>query len=469
MKQEHHMKKFDLNIEKILEDWEMHHAIREIIANALDEQILTKTDDVIITKKDNSWVIRDFGRGLKYLHLTQNENQEKTSSTNVIGKFGIGLKDALATFNRKEAIVSAKSKHGHMFVNKLPKQGFQDINTLHAIIEDPIDTDFVGTEFKLEGVTDNQVYAAKKLFLKFSGEEVIETTNHGQIIKNNEEHGNIYINGIKVSEEENFLFSYNITKLNTSIKKALNRERSNVGRSAYTNSVKKLLISSKEKKVAEILAKDLANINQGTAHDELDWIDVQVHAIKILNQMGKYFFITSSEMIQHTSMIDHARTSSHTIITIPDNLKEKIQGEKDLSGNSIVDIYQFVKNYENSFEFNFINPKQLNEKETVVYQFTPKILELFGKAPKKVKEIKLSSTMRKDFFDESETLGCWDQKTNSIILSRKTLSSLSKYSGTLIHELIHANTGYDDITREFENSLTEQIGDLCNYIFKKSK
>jgi len=31
------MKKFDLNIEKVLEDWEIYHAIREVIANALDE------------------------------------------------------------------------------------------------------------------------------------------------------------------------------------------------------------------------------------------------------------------------------------------------------------------------------------------------------------------------------------------------------------------------------------------------
>ena len=35
------IREFDLNIEKILENWEVYHAIREIIANALDEQILT--------------------------------------------------------------------------------------------------------------------------------------------------------------------------------------------------------------------------------------------------------------------------------------------------------------------------------------------------------------------------------------------------------------------------------------------
>ena len=95
------MKQFDLNIEKILENWEAFHAIREIIANALDEQLITNTRDVEILKENSSWVIRDFGRGLKYTNLTQNENQEKLQNPKVIGKFGIGLKDALATFDRK--------------------------------------------------------------------------------------------------------------------------------------------------------------------------------------------------------------------------------------------------------------------------------------------------------------------------------------------------------------------------------
>ena len=36
-------RKFDLNIEKILDNWEIYHAIREIISNALDEMTLTQT------------------------------------------------------------------------------------------------------------------------------------------------------------------------------------------------------------------------------------------------------------------------------------------------------------------------------------------------------------------------------------------------------------------------------------------
>ncbi len=401
------MKKFDLNIEKILENWEMHHALREIIANALDEQLLTKTKEVEISKNGDSWIIRDFGRGIKYTHLTQNENQEKLSSTKVIGKFGIGLKDALATFDRKGASVTATSKHTKITIEKLPKQGFQDIITLHAIIEDSTEVNFLGTEFELKGITDKDMEAAKKLFLKFSGEEIIATTKQGQVIRKNERHGNIYINGVKVAEEENFLFSYNITALSAPIKKALNRERTNVGRTAYTDSIKKILLATTKKEVAEILANDLQNINKGTAHDELTWIDVQEHSVKILNQQGKYLFVTSFEAMQYPDMIDQAKNSGHEIIIIPENLKIKIQGSNDLHGNPIIDIEQFIESYNDSFEFNFIEPEDLNEKEKEIYQLTPRILDLSGTLVKKVKKIKISSTMRKDFFSNIETLGCW--------------------------------------------------------------
>ena len=42
------MREFDLNVEKVLENWTVAHAIREVIANALDEQVLTGTRDIEI-------------------------------------------------------------------------------------------------------------------------------------------------------------------------------------------------------------------------------------------------------------------------------------------------------------------------------------------------------------------------------------------------------------------------------------
>lgn len=69
---------FDLNMEKVLENWLVSDALREIIANALDETVLTKSPDIKIYKDSNKvWHIRDYGRGIKYSYLTQNENKEK--------------------------------------------------------------------------------------------------------------------------------------------------------------------------------------------------------------------------------------------------------------------------------------------------------------------------------------------------------------------------------------------------------
>lgn len=73
-------REFDLNIEKILENWEVYHAIREIIANVLNEQILTITKNIEIIKRENRYHIIDFGKGLKYHHLTQNESEEKLNN-----------------------------------------------------------------------------------------------------------------------------------------------------------------------------------------------------------------------------------------------------------------------------------------------------------------------------------------------------------------------------------------------------
>jgi len=460
------MKQFDLNIEKILENWETYHAIREIIANALDEQLITNSKEIEIIKENNYWIIRDFGRGIKYTNLTQNENQEKLSNPNVIGKFGIGLKDALATFDRKGISVLVKSKHGDITLSKTSKQGFSDIITLHANIDTATEENLIGSKFILDGVTDEDISLAMNLFLKFSGEEIFEATKYGQVIKKNGQTGNIYINGVKVAEEPNFLFSYNITEKTKAIQKALNRERSNVGRTAYTESIKKILLSSSSAIVAKELANDLQNYNEGLQHDELSWLDVQEHSVKILNQNEKVIFVTSSDLILHRDLIDQAKSSGHTVITIPENLKNKISGGRDFSGNSIVDISHFAVVYNESFEFSFVHPNDLSRNELEIFKKTQMIIELIGGLPSKVNQIKISETMVKELFSSNETLGCWDPKTNNIVISRKQLRSLSEYSGTLIHEIIHAKTGLGDVSREFETELTKAIGIACNAALK---
>jgi len=136
------IREFDLNIERVLENWTVAHALREVIANALDEQALTEPCSCTVPVTRN-WTPRSSARGC--------------------------------------------------------------------------------------------------------GPEIREL-----------QHGYTSM-GLRVAEEDNFLFSYNITSPTRALRRALNRERSNVGRGAYTDRVKSILLACEQDEVIEALVADLQN------------------------------------------------------------------------------------------------------------------------------------------------------------------------------------------------------------------
>lgn len=451
------MKRFDLNIDRMLENWDASHAIREIIANALDEQILTGTPEIAISRDgDNEWRIRDFGRGLRHEHFTMNENREKLDHPGLIGKFGVGLKDALATFDRLGIKTCIRSKFCDVSFDRSEKHDFSDVITLHACISAPCNPAFVGTEFILKGCTTDDIETAKRLFLRFSGEETLEKTQYGEILRKAGRVSYIYINGIRVAEEENFLFSYNITSLTSAIKKALNRERTNVGRTAYSDRVKAILLASASEAVAKALVDDLGNFGSGTLHDEMKWTDVSVHASKITNASGKVLFLTDVEIMNAPRFVEEARASGRQIIMIPSTVKEKLTGQVDTEGNAIQDLGNFVSEWNESFEFKFVPPEMLGQAERTIFDTTGLIAGLVGGLPARVRSVKISETMRPEAGNFSEARGLWTG--TEIIVKRSELASVESYASTLLHEIAHVRSGETDITIGFEQELTSLLG-----------
>jgi len=455
------VRKFDLNIEKILEGWEIYHAIREVIANAIDERMLTNTKQVEITKDNKAgWHIRDYGRGLKYEDLTQNENQEKLQNANkVMGKFGVGLKDALATLYRRRVGVNIRSKHGDITLELATKHDFSDVATLHALISPPADPRLAGTEFILERVSDEDIVRAKDFFLMFSGEEVLDTTRYGQILRRDTRRKpRIYVKGMRVAEEENFAFSYNITSLTAAMNKALNRARTNVGRTAYAERVKAMLLASDSAVVAESLAEELVGIEQGKNHEEVNWVDVAVHACQILSASKKVVFVTASQRTTLPDPIDHALSDGYKVITLPDNIKDRLSDIKDVKGNPVRNLEVYRREWAESFEFKFVDRSGLSAAERAIFDRHKEIASLIGGFPAGVKEVKISETMRPDSTSMQDPVGLWESDKRRIIIKRSQLRSLKAFAATLLHEITHARTGYDDVTREFEEGLTDALG-----------
>jgi len=458
------VRQFDLNIERVLEHWTIAHALREIIANTLDEQTLTRTADPAIYKDaQGAWHIKDSGRGLCYEHLTQNENQEKLKNAGlVIGKFGVGLKDALATFDRHNIQIYIFSAHGDITISKTTKHGFTDIVTLHALIRPPSYPYLVGTEVILVGITDEDVAKAKDFFLKYSGDEVLERTKYGDVLRTHGLKSRIYVNGLCVAEEENFLFSYNITSLTTALRKALNRERSHVGRSAYTDRVKAVLLECTQAQVAEALAQDLKNFETGNIHDELQWVDVSLHACRILNTREKSIFLTADQLRQGSSLITHAQRDGYRVIVVPTSIALKLPQIKDIQGQSIRDLGEYREEWDRSFQFRFVSPNQLLPAEQLIFALTQSIFDLLADPSlyTRVKDIRISETMRMDYRGD-EVLGVWEPTEHRIVIRRDQLRGIEHYAATLLHEATHAITGADDGSFAFEQGLTLHLGKVA--------
>jgi len=463
------VRKFDLNIEEILEGWEICHAIREVIANAIDEQVLTDTSDVKIAK-DNSgaWHVRDYGRGLKYEHLTENENAEKLQNpSKVMGKFGVGLKDALATLYRRGVNVNVRSKHGDITLELAAKHDFGDLTTLHAVIAPPADARIVGTEFIFKGVSDEDIARAKAFFLVFSGEEILEKTKYGEILRRRTNgSARIYVKGMLVAEEEKFAFSYNITSLTAAMSKALNRERSNVGRTAYADRVKAMLLASGSTVVAEVLAEDLVGMEQGKNHDEVNWVDVAVHASQILSASRKVVFVTASQRTTLPDTIDHAVADGYRAITLPDSTVDRLHGIKDIEGKPVRHLEVYQREWSESFEFKFVGRGELSPAERAIYDTQKEIASLIGGFPPGVSDVRISETMRPDFTGVRDPVGLWESEKRRIIIKRSQLRSLEAFAGTLLHEITHARTRCADVTREFEDGLTNALGKVSGRVLK---
>lgn len=446
-------KLFDLNIEQVLENWSISDALREIIANALDEQILSNTKPIEIFKKDEIWHIRDYGRGIQYFHFTQNENDEKIKSENLIGKFGVGLKDSLAVLFRHNCKVVIESKFNHVETVMVKKAGF-DIQTLHAEFKSPTNDAMNGTDFAIQGISDKDIENAKHRFLVFNQLMQLESTRYGEVYAcEKKQIPSVYINGVKVAEEMNFMFNYNITSMNAQIRKALNRERSNVGRTAYADTVKNILKSCKKDDVLLPLVDDLQNRMMGTNKDETAWVDVATHAAKTLNKNGNVVFMTPLQRAGLTAQqVEILEQSGKKLVMVTDDVFGKISNNVE----TFDDIYN---DYNESFQYKYVNYQDLTPAEQNVFDLRNKITDYLKSAYKICPNIKVSENIRIGIFGGS-TEGV--HEGNTIIIKRSVLSDAKRFCGVLAHELCHHQHGYEDNTRDFENDLTNMLG-FCIY------
>ena len=311
---------------------------------------------------------------------------------------------------------------------------------------------------------DEDLKKAQSNFIKYASYDLLQTTKYGEIYKksNCKENSNIYVNGMKIAQEDNFEFHYNITNINASIKKALNRERTNVGRSAYTDRVKQILLNSSNKEVLNIMMDQLEKVSYGNNCDEINWTDVAIHMAKQVNSQDDVVFLPQGNYVSE-DIRNTIESEGKKIIYIPESIASKFEGMRDDNGNEMGTLDSFMKSYEENFKFDFVNYKDLSKEEKKVYDLCEKIAKELNFTTL-LKKLKISNTMHKSM--EEEILGVCDHNSDMIVIKRSQLQSPERFLGTLVHEVIHYKTYENDCTRGFENELTNTIGLLAYKLVK---
>ena len=302
-------KTLDLNIGKnALNHLTISDAIKELIANALDEHELINCDkDIIVSYIDDNLYIKDFGRGITPNNFILESNVEKRNNNNIIGMFGYGLKDALGIFasNSINVQIATKTK---IFIPTYLQKDNTNVLSLHVTINDNKlynISDEAGTIIKIDKIKESDIEKAKNKFLYFTKPKILYNDINCKIFKNSEQQF-IYINGLEVIPTSNH-FSYNFT-INNYLRKYFNRDRKDFDKEVLDKYCVKILQYIKLynngdnnsdfiQYIKEILTKEPQK-KKSNVKDELQeftYVKVLCNIIISMNSSNKYIFIDSED------------------------------------------------------------------------------------------------------------------------------------------------------------------------------
>lgn len=269
----------DLNIgQPYLSDWSEGMAIREFIANALDGA--SNSDTSIEKICEGKWTIINKESEIKPENFIIKEG-EKTKNSSKIGKFGIGLKDAIGVLmSRGISVEIYTSEYRYVAKYKDKSKLINDKCFFMDIYKN--DRDWIGTEIVLNQCKDIFIMNAKSYFLIYRKKPtIVSQTAYGDILsEDNKDNGTIYLNGIKIGHENTFTYSYNIKFQDENLKRGISRERDNLSREVYKESIKKIIEDSKDEEVFVEFYERFIKTNDGSLRGELVYIEAQVKAIK---------------------------------------------------------------------------------------------------------------------------------------------------------------------------------------------
>ena len=358
-------------------------------------------------------------------------------------------------------------KSSSIDVNSLKKVPIENINLNYEIFSNgqsvklsDIDVPVLeNSTLIFRNLPQNYNDKVKFFFKDLSNEKTLEETDFGEVLLK-EDISKIYVSGFLVATEPNFLFSYNIKTPSKTIIEKLEHFDIPFKRTAYVNKIKKILLYCENAEVAIYLADDLKKLINGESHDEINWKDVQIHAIKLLNGLNKVLFFTEKEEEQYSKIIEFAKSKGYKLILVSEALRKYLDNERDIFGNRINTTLKFYNEYSKSFQFDFVDLKNLENEELKNLELIQKFLNLLELNLK----ILVSNNMLQSLDNREETYAC--NIENQIIFKRNIIKDLNLLLNQFlinVSKIIYPNDTSFDALLKTSSDLIIKISNVKTY------
>lgn len=358
-------------------------------------------------------------------------------------------------------------KSSSIDVNSLKKVPIENINLNYEIFSNgqsvklsDIDVPVLeNSTLIFRNLPQNYNDKVKFFFKDLSNEKTLEETDFGEVLLK-EDISKIYVSGFLVATEPNFLFSYNIKTPSKTIIEKLEHFDIPFKRTAYVNKIKKILLYCENAEVAIYLADDLKKLINGESHDEINWKDVQIHAIKLLNGLNKVLFFTEKEEEQYSKIIEFAKSKGYKLILVSEALRKYLDNERDIFGNRINTTLKFYNEYSKSFQFDFVDLKNLENEELKNLELIQKFLNLLELNLK----ILVSNNMLQSLDNREETFAC--NIENQIIFKRNIIKDLNLLLNQFlinVSKIIYPNDTSFDALLKTSSDLIIKISNVKTY------
>ena len=253
-------RKFELSLTKnYVADWNVYDALRELIQNAIDQEITVPDNEKSIVYKDETLYISNKSSVLERQSLllghTSKQDDDKT-----IGQFGEGYKIAFLVLTRLGKTVTvynygAKETWTVNF-SKLKKYNYEEV--LVVTVDDAYPWTKVpdnNLTIKVENITPDEYEGLieRTLFLQDGVDS--EETPYGDILFSDQHKGKFFVNGLYVTTNNEFSNGYNIKPEFMEI----GRDRNLVDSYNLRNMTRRMWVFSQDNKRKLDLIKDEAS------------------------------------------------------------------------------------------------------------------------------------------------------------------------------------------------------------------